>query len=453
MSEPGVTVIDGGETNRGRSQSPSAKSDGMKMRRFQNGWSKEQETLISNWSDICTVYKFLHSRSETVFHRNALTINIIIIIISSLAGFANIGVQSLFEGNEGAIKLASFAIGGVSLLSSMLTTINNLLKFSNFEESHRVAAIGWGKFGRLASVELALNPNDRMDSLDFLKVCRAELDRLIEQSPPIPPGIIKIFEKKFGHVKDLKRPEICGNLEHTAVYQSSEDRLKKLASEAALMLRHKKQTLKELVTPEMEMRLAQQVDDRVNAAIEERKKKLEQELEARRMFDSEEEMLRAKLLEERRAKLQGELEIEKQRLEEELEKERQKAKEQEDALKEIAEERRRKIQEELELEKQKMAASAPDILQNGSRRSSSVPPAMDRMTGSSFENRLNMNRHIKGKSMRRKSLTHDRHSYILEMDATNKREPIRVHDSVSIRISSDAMGCDATNDIILINKD
>lgn len=322
MSESGVNMINGTESNQtesnasSRSQSPSGRggSTENKPRRFQNGWSKEQERLMADWSDIASCYRWLHDKSEKIFHNKTLWVNLPVIILSTLGGTANFGIQSLFENDENAKKYASFGIGGISLLAGMLTTVGNYLRYAQLEESHRVASIAWGKFQRLIAVELALNPNDRMDSLDFLKICRAELDRLIEQSPPIPKEAISMFEDRFGSIKDLKKPDICGAIEHTHVFESSESRLKQVAVEAALLLRRRKQTLNELVTPQIERRIADEVSARMNEAIEIRKTKLENELEMKRQDEIRAQDEIKRVLEERKRKIQEEIDLEKQKL-------------------------------------------------------------------------------------------------------------------------------------------
>jgi hypothetical protein len=323
MSEEGVNIING--TNpplRSRSPSPT-RSDGKeqrkdgeeeKPRRFQNGWSKEQERLMADWSDIASCYRWIHDKSEKIFHSKTLWINLPVIVLSTLGGTANFGIQSLFDNDENAKKLASFAIGGVSLLAGMLTTVGNYLRYAQLEESHRVASIAWGKFQRLIAVELSLNPDDRMDSLDFLKICRAELDRLIEQSPPIPESAIKMFENRFGTIKDLKKPDICGALEHTSVFQSSETRLKQMAVEAALLLKHKSRTLNELVSPQIEKRIADQVETRVKEAIEKRRGQLEEEIEMKRMENAKQHEELTMAIEERKKRLEEEIELEKKKL-------------------------------------------------------------------------------------------------------------------------------------------
>jgi hypothetical protein len=319
MAEEGVTIINGGgNESRGtvsRSQSPSSRSiNEEKPKKFQNGWTREQEKLMADWSDIASCYRWLHDQSEKVFHLKNLMVNIPVIILSTLGGTANFAAQSLFEDDENGKKYASFAIGGISIFAGMLTTIGNYLRYAQLEESHRVASITWGKFQRLLAVELSLNPNDRMDSLDFLKICRAELDRLIEQSPPIPSDIIRKFEGKFGTIKDLKRPDICGALEHTSVFESSETRLKKVAADAALMLRRKRQTLNELVSPQIEQKISEQVEARIAEALEERKKKLEEEIETKKAEARKTQEEFNKALDDRKKKIQEEIDLEKKKL-------------------------------------------------------------------------------------------------------------------------------------------
>ena len=153
-----------------------------------------------------------------------------------------------------------------------------------------------------------------MDSFDFLKICRAELDRLIEQSPPIPKDLIVIFEKKFGTIKDLKKPDVCGALDHTNVFQSSETRLKNMATEAALMLRRKRQTLNELVSPQIEKKINEQVEARLEEVLEERKKKLEDEIEKKKDEAKKIQDEFNKALDERRQKIQEEINLEKKML-------------------------------------------------------------------------------------------------------------------------------------------
>jgi hypothetical protein len=327
--EQGVRMINGSDPipemrsespPRSRSVSPKRALPGapaaepQKEKRFLNGWSKEQERLMAEWSDLAMCYRWLHDKSEKHFHGKNLWINLPVIVLTTLGGTANFGIQSLFD-NDTSKKYASFAIGGISLFAGLLTTIGNYLRYAQLEEAHRVASIAWGKFQRLIAVELAMKPDDRIDSLDFLKICRADLDRLIEQSPPIPQESIDLFESEFGSIADLKKPDICGALEHTRVFESSELRLKQVASEAALLLRHKRNALNELLSPQIQDTIKKQIDNRLKEALEERKKTLAEEIELEKSSLQEQEEEYNRILESRHRRIRDsiEAEIEEQR--------------------------------------------------------------------------------------------------------------------------------------------
>ncbi len=262
---------------RSRSPSPDGKPA---VKKFHNGWTKQQEQLMADWSDIAACYRWLHDRSEKIFHTRNLGMTIPVIILSTLTGSANIGLDTFFsDGEQAAKRYATIGIGAISLFAGMITTLGNFFRFAQLSEAHRVASISWGKFQRLIAVELAIHPNERMDCMDFLKICRAELDRLIEQSPQIPDSVLKQFEEKFGTIRDIKKPDICNHIEHTSIYTDTEGRLKKVAAEAALILRHKKNTLKEIVLPELEKRIEEEILKRTTAIEKKHEETIEERLE------------------------------------------------------------------------------------------------------------------------------------------------------------------------------
>ena len=164
-SEHGVQVINGTEPPRSRSSSPT-RTEEQKPHRFLNGWTKEQERLMSEWSDIAMCYRWLHDRAEKYYNSKSKWINLPVIILSTLGGTANFGIQSIFN-TDSQKQLASFAIGTISLVAGILTTVGNYLRYAQLEESNRIASIAWGKFQRLIAVEISLHPNERIDSLDF----------------------------------------------------------------------------------------------------------------------------------------------------------------------------------------------------------------------------------------------------------------------------------------------
>lgn len=249
---------------------------GNKARKFQNGWTSEQETLLAKWSDYASCYRWLHDRTEKKLsaYNNAITIPVI--ILSTVTGTASVGLTGLVGDVPDGQKYGQIAIGMVSLFTAILTTLGNFFRYAQNSEAHRVSAVSWGKFNRLIAVELAQKPDDRMDSLDFISLCRQDLDRLIEQSPQIPDDMIRSFEREFEDEQDLERPDICNNLEHTTVYNNSKDRMKQMVAEMALNLKHKKKVLREELIPDLDVRMKSMIDKTMKE-YEERMNKQKQE--------------------------------------------------------------------------------------------------------------------------------------------------------------------------------
>jgi hypothetical protein len=157
----------------------------------------------------------------------------------------------------------------VSILAGILTTLGNFFQYAQKSESNRVASIAWGKFQRLLAVELAINPMDRIEAMDFLKICRQDLDRLIEQAPQIPDDIIRAFEKEFKNTPKLKVPDICHGIEHTRIFDASKARLAQVAADALLHLRYRKNILANSVMPDIDKKVGEELDTRIEQRIRE----------------------------------------------------------------------------------------------------------------------------------------------------------------------------------------
>ena len=235
-------------------------ADAPKPKKFLNGWTPELDDLMAEWADKAACYRWMHERTEKIFSRNDRFITIPVIILSTLTGTANFGLNSIFGDNKSAASLATLAIGGVSIIAGIITTLGNFLRYAQGSEAHRVSSISWGKFNRLITVELRINPNERMDSMSFLKICRIELDRLIEQSPPIPDSVIAAFRNEFGSSIDVKKPDIAAAIEHTKAFKDNGARLKKMAAEAAIMIQQKKGVLRQLVVSDIDNRIKEEND-------------------------------------------------------------------------------------------------------------------------------------------------------------------------------------------------
>lgn len=221
-------------------------------KKFQNGWTKELETMIADWADKAACYRWMHEETSRRFSGRDRSITLPVIILSTLTGTANFALDGFFDPASDNKKYAQSAIGGLSILAGIISTIGTKLAYATSAEAHRVAAVSWGKFNRNLCIEMNLNPDERIDSISYLKMFRIELDRLIDQSPTIPKPVIEEFNRIFKNATNVVKPEITGILNHTKVFDDKGARLKRLAAEATIALHYKKGVLKQMVMDSLE---------------------------------------------------------------------------------------------------------------------------------------------------------------------------------------------------------
>jgi len=189
--------------------------DGKKKKR--QVWTEEQEKLLASWSEKASGYRWLHMRSEKLYRKRNYSFTIPVIILSTLTGTANFAMDSFVPEENKQVAMA--CVGGVNIFAGILSTLQNFLRYAELMEGHRVAEVSWSKFSREISVELALEPDMRKPAFDFLTVCRAEFDRLIEQSPTIDDSIISQYNSKF--MKKKKKKKGSNGIETTTSVDTS----------------------------------------------------------------------------------------------------------------------------------------------------------------------------------------------------------------------------------------
>jgi len=192
------------------------KSEQSKQQNSENIWTDECEKLLAEWSEKASCYRWLHGRCEKSYRTWYYCFSIPVIILSTLTGAANVGMDSFVPTESKAI--ASAIVGGVNIFAGIISTLQNFLKVAELMEGHRIAGISWGKLQRNISIELALDESRRVLQTDFLKLARAEYDRLIEAGPIIDDKIILNFNKKFKNY-EVSVPSICNGLDKCSVYK------------------------------------------------------------------------------------------------------------------------------------------------------------------------------------------------------------------------------------------
>ena len=205
-------------------------------------WTLEQEELLAEWAEKAACYRWLHHHSEKRYRCRNFAFTIPVIILSTLTGTANFAMDSFVPQEQK--KMAMGIVGGFNIFAGIMSTLQNFLRYAELMEGHRSSSVSWSKFSRNITVELALDEKRRKPAGDFLKICRAEFDRLVEQSPSIDDKIIISFDRVFKD-NDIIRPEICNGLKKCKIYKpSKEEKLTSILTNVSGKLLAKKENLK-----------------------------------------------------------------------------------------------------------------------------------------------------------------------------------------------------------------
>jgi len=254
--------------NSAKEPEPAPTEVPLTKKKFHNGWTKEIEVLMAEWADKAICYRWMHEKTERIFHTKDLGYMFPVIILSTVTGAANFALNSVLS-DPTEKTYAQLGLGGLSIATGIISTIANRLAYASGSEAHKSASVLWGKFQRLIAIELSLHPNERNDCMHFLKTCRSELDRLIEQSPTIPSDVIAACAEAFKEFPKVRKPEIVGDIDTTHIFMDTNSRLKEMAKEAAITIAQKKGVLKQIVLDDLEPRIARIIESSTLPALRE----------------------------------------------------------------------------------------------------------------------------------------------------------------------------------------
>ena len=181
-------------------------------------WSDEIEELLSEWGEVSMCYAYLPNYSTRKYKKKYQHLQIPIIVLSTLTGVGNFAVDSYIPKDYQHGFTA--VVGGFNIFCGILGTLGSFLKYAETFEGHRISALAWSKLGRAIEIELSLQDVKRKPCRDFLKVCRAEYDNLLETAPNIDLDIITMFNKKFeDKYPNVRKPIICNGLKAIKPYK------------------------------------------------------------------------------------------------------------------------------------------------------------------------------------------------------------------------------------------
>ena len=174
---------------------------------MKKSWNDQHENILRQWGEAAACYRFMNHRAYLLYKTLSLRFTLPVIVLSTVTGTANFAQTSFPEGIR---PIVPSGIGGMNLIAGLIATIMQFLKINELMENHRTAALSYGLLSRNIRLMLALPREERRkDGLKFVEECKAEYDRLIEQSPAVPINIIKDFEASYPDEEtDFVKPEI-----------------------------------------------------------------------------------------------------------------------------------------------------------------------------------------------------------------------------------------------------
>jgi len=182
-------------------------------------WTKNLENYLKEIGEHSLCLSMLHKKCESKFSSKALCIDLPVIILSTLCGSLTLSAKSLFSSyEEDALKI----VGGLSLFSGVLGTIQAYFSYARRAEAHRNSYLEYSKLYRFIKVELGLPRLSRIRPKKLLAMINEQFERRQELSPIVPKDVIKNFKKIYKKSTIEKPPELNG-LQEIMIYAKSEE--------------------------------------------------------------------------------------------------------------------------------------------------------------------------------------------------------------------------------------
>ena len=179
-------------------------------------WNESIETMLAKWCDEAKCFEWMHVKAYTYFEKRARIIGVSSAVLTALSGFTNVILGSnTINGFQ-----FSWVFGGLSILISIIGILQDKLAYNRLSAEHRQFSIQWSIIRRKIEEELSIPPESRRECVTFLKYMRQDINQVsVDGNAQIPERIrVSCFET-FKDVKDFDLPDICGDMEHTRVYE------------------------------------------------------------------------------------------------------------------------------------------------------------------------------------------------------------------------------------------
>ena len=179
-------------------------------------WDESIENILSELGDESQINAFMHKKSQSYYTKQNIKYQLPIIVLSALSGTGNF-ISANFPAYASIIVLA---VGGVSIFTSIISSVAQFLKVSQLSESHRMSYLSWEKFHSTIKFQLNKRRANRENIKDFLSIVVPEYQRLKEISAEIPKHIFE-QAKNRKTLKQMKVPYLLNGFHPVVAFKET----------------------------------------------------------------------------------------------------------------------------------------------------------------------------------------------------------------------------------------
>jgi hypothetical protein len=181
-------------------------------------WDTSIEDILSELGDEAQINAYLHKMANIHFTSKNIKFQLPIIILSALSGTGNF-ISNNFPNYQQTIILA---IGGISIFTSIISSVAQFLKVSQLSENHRISYLAWEKFYSTIKFQIRQRRESRDNLRDFISIVIPEYQRLKEISADIPKHICEKVKKRKKNLHKMQVPYLINGFHPVIPYKEEE---------------------------------------------------------------------------------------------------------------------------------------------------------------------------------------------------------------------------------------
>jgi hypothetical protein len=181
-------------------------------------WEESVENILSELGDEAQISAFLHKKAHEYYSVQNIKYQLPIIIFSAISGTGNF-ISSNFPDYSTIIILS---VGGLSIFTSIISSVAQFLKVSQLSESHRISYLSWEKFHSNIKFQLNKRRASRENLKDFLSLIVPEYQRLKEISASIPNHINDEVKRNKKNLKNMQVPYMLNGFHPVVPFKEEE---------------------------------------------------------------------------------------------------------------------------------------------------------------------------------------------------------------------------------------